>query len=1163
MKGKDYLFKGLLILISLTFASSIYSTDQFPIGVYDPPPESLYGQVDSCGFNIIVEWARTAQLDSAYNWGLKVINTKSWHAQGNQQPGGIWWPVSAQYIQYESEDELLFSYETGSEIDDPSASGGRALIVEAGIDSPGYLLHELGRPIDQKYRDYQNNHFYITFRIKVDDNTGSDTVATIRAIRYESGSEYVEAENVLMVEHFESPDIYLDFPLEFDSDEEESDSMDYRVYWHGYRTLWADYVLAQDSNAVHLFAHEWDDSITNYIEDYQGYPATFRWYLCDEPNIDQYPAQRYVDSLIKTVNTEHPGITALCYAWGDCELFVNQTNPHELLFDHYPITTAVPTPGNSGYNNALQAKFDELSMWVMKNKKAADMGEIPFWFVTQVHSWYSEGLKDPDPALREPTPEEIRAMANLALAYGAQGVFYYRYTSKEAVACTGLVDTNYVPNAKWYEVRRINSILTSLGPTLLNLTWDSTFTNDAIPPESYIDFVSGEWIEIGIFEDALTDTNYFMLVNRKCDTTQARKDSQTVTVQTNRDGQWMIEDVLTKEKYATSDGTFRNILLPPGDGRLFKLRQLFVGDEQWGGTVHMSDSIHIPYNKTLVLDSGTAVKFARYASLDAGGELVAIGTQSDSISFTGDTDNPYPGYWEGMTLFCTDTLSYCRVSYASVGIHAYGEAKSSGSVIQHSRIDSNQTHGISCGNSSTITDNYITANNTTGIYCSGSYASPLIRGNTISNNPKGIKCRNSANPDIGNQAIGDPGNNRIQENTWNFYNETPDTIMAEGNWWGAIGEEFIDSLIYDDDECGSCGPVDFDPWLRNFVRGDANNDKLVTFADALYIYNYYYHGDPPPSCMDAGDADDDDQVHYRDALYIWRFFYQTPPGSPPPPPPYPNCGLDPTSDTLVCESHQCDSPHLLAGQDMEFGGSLSLGEFMLKGDELIVPVHLANVETVSAFDWKAEYNPALITPKLVDNKGLITEDFDFFIVCRNDEEGWIRTGALLDSTLARNLPPRKYQIANMIFTVNRAQVDLEGLVRLTDGELIYLHKSFAVQIGDGDGGSGAMSATSSSRTPYVFMLLRNRPNPFGENTQIEYSLPKTSSVSLNIYDISGRLIRTLVDGRKEPGHYTVHWNGKNDDETLVPSGVYFYRIVARCIDGTEGYKMTKKMLLLR
>jgi hypothetical protein len=72
-----------------------------------------------------------------------------------------------------------------------------------------------------------------------------------------------------------------------------------------------------------------------------------------------------------------------------------------------------------------------------------------------------------------------------------------------------------------------------------------------------------------------------------------------------------------------------------------------------------------------------------------------------------------------------------------------------------------------------------------------------------------------------------------------------------------------------------------------------------------------------------------------------------------------------------------------------------------------------------------------------------------------------------------------------------------------------------------------------------FRLLQSFPNPFHGSTAISYSLPQSSQVTLTIYDITGRLVETLVNETQEPGIHRVRWNRDTD-----PSGVYFYRLKA-------------------
>jgi len=97
-----------------------------------------------------------------------------------------------------------------------------------------------------------------------------------------------------------------------------------------------------------------------------------------------------------------------------------------------------------------------------------------------------------------------------------------------------------------------------------------------------------------------------------------------------------------------------------------------------------------------------------------------------------------------------------------------------------------------------------------------------------------------------------------------------------------------------------------------------------------------------------------------------------------------------------------------------------------------------------------------------------------------------------------------------------------------------------------------------------FTLIQNYPNPFNPETTIEYTLPKVSDVTLTVFDVNGRIIRNLVSERKEPGHYSVMWNARDNNGKAVSSGVYFYQIEILSIEnGSQSFFDVKKMILMK
>jgi hypothetical protein len=96
-----------------------------------------------------------------------------------------------------------------------------------------------------------------------------------------------------------------------------------------------------------------------------------------------------------------------------------------------------------------------------------------------------------------------------------------------------------------------------------------------------------------------------------------------------------------------------------------------------------------------------------------------------------------------------------------------------------------------------------------------------------------------------------------------------------------------------------------------------------------------------------------------------------------------------------------------------------------------------------------------------------------------------------------------------------------------------------------------------SQRPTDFALRQNYPNPFNPITVIQYSLPKSSFVKIEIYNILGQKVRTLLEEPQELGYKTIQWDGEDDSGVEVSSGVYFYKIEA----GT--FVECKKMTLLK
>lgn len=105
-------------------------------------------------------------------------------------------------------------------------------------------------------------------------------------------------------------------------------------------------------------------------------------------------------------------------------------------------------------------------------------------------------------------------------------------------------------------------------------------------------------------------------------------------------------------------------------------------------------------------------------------------------------------------------------------------------------------------------------------------------------------------------------------------------------------------------------------------------------------------------------------------------------------------------------------------------------------------------------------------------------------------------------------------------------------------------------------------ATSVSETngeiPATLKLQQNYPNPFNPVTTIRYEVARTGRITLRIYDILGRIIRTLVDEEQGGGRHLAVWDGKNDSGSSASSGIYYYELKSE-----DSFLQTKKMLFLK
>ena len=150
-------------------------------------------------------------------------------------------------------------------------------------------------------------------------------------------------------------------------------------------------------------------------------------------------------------------------------------------------------------------------------------------------------------------------------------------------------------------------------------------------------------------------------------------------------------------------------------------------------------------------------------------------------------------------------------------------------------------------------------------------------------------------------------------------------------------------------------------------------------------------------------------------------------------------------------------------------------------------------------------------------------------------------------------------------------VDSDGIAYITDfgKDSLYVYDAnfqllYAFEVGDGpisvavdDPALTAIANGEIVQLPGDFRLFQNYPNPFNPSTTISFELNRAASVKLEVLNVLGQTVRTLVDGPMTAGTHQVVWDGKDNSGRMVPSGTYFYRLTS------NGQQQIRKMLFIQ
>ena len=214
------------------------------------------------------------------------------------------------------------------------------------------------------------------------------------------------------------------------------------------------------------------------------------------------------------------------------------------------------------------------------------------------------------------------------------------------------------------------------------------------------------------------------------------------------------------------------------------------------------------------------------------------------------------------------------------------------------------------------------------------------------------------------------------------------------------------------------------------------------------------------------------------------------------------------------------------------------------GELLEIPIQLTNGENLLSFEMDIAYDPEIVSFEMVEWSEMI----EHFSIEENNESGLLRvagSGATPDGEecIFGNLKifvddefeGESFEVAISTYRINENE-SVENIVAT------FMNSTLSLD---------------NHAIPEVFALHQNYPNPFNPTTQIKYDLPEDAMVSITIYDIMGRSIKSLVNSNQSAGYRSIQWNATNNLGEPVSAGMYIYIIQA------GQFRQVKKMVLLK